>query len=182
MGAGRGLLPFVGHLSNGTFGGPTTTRRDDPAGGSDAQSPRPRRSTLERFNEELAILDRPLESEIEYYDDDPPSRGPRILGVTAVLVLLVGVGFVLGGPSAGEAGAAAEPAVAVAVTRPVVTTPSVEPLPSAPPPAAPAPAELAVGPPEASPEPSETTEVRGASHPRPTTARWAKLASRRAKR
>jgi hypothetical protein len=53
---------------------------------------RPRRSTLETFNEEMALLDRPLENdEIEYYDEEPPPRRwPRLVFVGAVLC---GLGF-----------------------------------------------------------------------------------------
>jgi hypothetical protein len=50
---------------------------------------RTRRSTIERFNDELAVLDRPLENEVEYYDD-PPTRAPwrRLMAVAGGAVLL----------------------------------------------------------------------------------------------
>jgi hypothetical protein len=49
-----------------------------------------RRSTIERFNDELAVLDRPLEGEAEYYDD-PPRRSPwRRVGMIAGAALLLG--------------------------------------------------------------------------------------------
>jgi hypothetical protein len=50
---------------------------------------RVRKSTLESFNEEMAVLDRPLETEVEYVDEVPrPSRLKRmriLVGVVAVM-------------------------------------------------------------------------------------------------
>jgi hypothetical protein len=52
---------------------------------------RPRKNTLETFNDELSVLDRPLEGEVEYYDDQPtPSRWRRLIPIAAVAVLLGG--------------------------------------------------------------------------------------------
>ena len=56
-------------------------------------APRPRRSTLETFNEELAILDRPIEVEVEYYDEAPPKRRFGMGAIAAALLLLAGGGF-----------------------------------------------------------------------------------------
>ena len=55
----------------------------------DGQHPRVRRTTLESFNAELAVLDRPLEGEIEYYDD-PPRRSRRWVGTVVGLVGMLG--------------------------------------------------------------------------------------------
>ena len=55
----------------------------------EGQPPRPRRNTLECFNAELAVLDRPLESDIEYYDE-PPRRSRRWLGTVVGLVGMLG--------------------------------------------------------------------------------------------
>ena len=50
------------------------------------------RSTLETFNDELAVLERPLEGDVEYIDEPKPSRWRR--GFFAVVVM-VGVGGAL---------------------------------------------------------------------------------------
>src|SRR5215831_19500326 len=39
-----------------------------------AQPERGRRSTLETFNDEMAVLERPLEDDVEYVDEKPPRR------------------------------------------------------------------------------------------------------------
>ena len=46
---------------------------------------RPRKTTLETFNEELAILDRPLEDDVEYIDERPPRRRAW-QGMSAVII------------------------------------------------------------------------------------------------
>ena len=53
---------------------------------------RARRSTLDFFNDEMAVLDRPLEGAVEYVDEAPrPSRWRRV-GMFAVVVAVMGVG------------------------------------------------------------------------------------------
>ena len=53
---------------------------------------RGRRSTLDFFNDEMAVLERPLEGAGEYVDEAPgPSRWRRV-GMFAVLVAVMGVG------------------------------------------------------------------------------------------
>lgn len=54
---------------------------------------RPRRSTLETFNEELAVLDRPIEGDVEYYDELPPKRRSWLRPVGVALVAIIGGGF-----------------------------------------------------------------------------------------
>lgn len=54
---------------------------------------RPRRSTLETFNDELAVLDRPIEGDVEYYDEMPPMRRLRLRTVAAAIFALAGGGF-----------------------------------------------------------------------------------------
>jgi hypothetical protein len=54
---------------------------------------RPRRSTLETFNQELAVLDRPIEGNVEYYDEIPPMRRLRLRLVAVAIVALAGGGF-----------------------------------------------------------------------------------------
>jgi hypothetical protein len=56
---------------------------------------RVRRSTLERFNDELAVLDRPLEDDVEYYDDPPPRQLLRRAAAACGVLALVGAGAVL---------------------------------------------------------------------------------------
>jgi hypothetical protein len=56
--------------------------------------PRPRRTSVEVFNDEMAVLDRPLEGDVEYIDEAPTSRWRKAGGFMAV-VILVGVGGAL---------------------------------------------------------------------------------------
>ena len=53
---------------------------------------RARPSTLDFFNEEMAVLDRPLESAAEYVDEAPPPSRWRRVGMFAVIVAVMGVG------------------------------------------------------------------------------------------
>ncbi len=57
---------------------------------------RSRKTTLETFNDELAILDRPLEGDAEYYDDEKPQhqppRGPGISAIVFGTLLFAGAG------------------------------------------------------------------------------------------
>jgi hypothetical protein len=113
---------------------------------------RPRRTTLEAFNDEMAVLDRPLESEVEYYDEKPPARRGKLGAIVGVVLVLGSAGFLL--LSRASARTPATPPLAIgsaAVTAPApapVVTP-VEPVAPAPP-APPAPAQVAMN--EVSPE------------------------------
>ncbi len=93
-------------------------------------SGRIRRSTLERFNEELAILDRPLEDEVEYYDDIPPSPWPKWIAIGAAMFLLSGAAGIV----FLRHNAATTPVAAIAVAAPApAPTPAPEtPMPGAP--------------------------------------------------
>src|SRR5688572_19171418 len=102
---------------------------------------RPRKTTLETFNEELAILDRPIEGEVEYYDDRPPRRR-RWPGMSAVVIgfgIFAGAGalfFSHQDPETIIAGARAA-ATATAPTLPSPSPPTVDVSPvtaAAPPP------------------------------------------------
>ena len=57
---------------------------------------RPRKNTIERFNDELSVLERPLEGDVEYYDEAPPSTRWRklsafvlVAGLTACASLII---------------------------------------------------------------------------------------------
>jgi hypothetical protein len=52
-----------------------------------------------KLSEELAILNRPLEDEVEYYDEAPPSRAKPVFAVVAVLAAIGGAGYLLLGQS-----------------------------------------------------------------------------------
>ena len=145
---------------------------------------RPRKTTLENFNEELALLDRPLEGEVEYYDERPRRRqrwavtSPVIIG--SVFFAGAAVLF-LSRPdpdtiiAAAQAAAARAPAALHAT--PVAAAPA---APAVEAPAAPVPE------PTNAPEPTTADETSTANAPLklrspPPRAAWIKLsgASRR---
>ena len=72
-------------------------RREEPTAPKHVMPPplpAGRKSTIELFNDDLAVLDRPLEGEVEYFDDaQPPSRWRQGVAFFAVVVV-VGVGRV----------------------------------------------------------------------------------------
>src|SRR3982751_544536 len=74
---------------------PTRPRRSTLAIGSGGEAQRPRRSTVETFNDELAVLDRPIEGETEYFDEAPPPSRLRRAGGLVAVVVMVGVGGAL---------------------------------------------------------------------------------------
>jgi hypothetical protein len=89
---------------------------------------RVRRSTLERFNDDMSLLDRPLEAEVEYYDDPPPSPWPKRLMIGAAMFILSGgAGFVLL-----RHGGAATPVAAIAAVSPAATPEPAAPVAAAP--------------------------------------------------
>ena len=141
-----------------------------------AQPSRGRRSTLETFNDELAVLERPLEGEVEYFDEKPPSRLPRFVGFVAV-ILVVGVGgsflisrhraaagtqVVATAPSS-PAPAAAQPVLAAHAEAPAATEP--------------APVEAAAAPAaEEAPSDDEATAGDDSARPAPRSrAEWGKV-------
>ena len=136
---------------------------------------RPRRSTLETFNEELAVLDRPLEGDVEYYDEVPPRRRFRPLPVAVAVFALTGGGLWALSAHRGkgpiEVGALATslpPASVPAFTSPPPTAPAVAPSGTA--------AVPIATPPAATPteSPAESDEVPTRSSSPPSTAVWAK--------
>jgi hypothetical protein len=117
--------------------------------------PRERKTTLDTFNDELAVLDRPIEGDVEYEDEvQPPSRFRRV-GLFAGIVVVMGLGGGLllsrrhatveapAQASAQPAPPAATPTV-LAAAAPAAAMPAPTPTPAAEPPAeqaaAPAPA------------------------------------------
>lgn len=115
-------------------------------------APRIRRSTLERFNDELSVLDRPLEADVEYYDEQPPSKRPRMVAITmALFVIGGGGGFLLLSRHIG----APAPPVELVIASPAAAPPAPTVAPSLPPPL-PAPPPIAAAP-EPEPEPAEIT-------------------------
>jgi hypothetical protein len=109
-------------------------------------SGRLRRTTLDQLNAELAVLDRPLEDEVEYYDDPPPNRTWRRVGTALGAFLFLGVGALFAIARWSPPAVADE---AVQSSRLVVPA-------AAPPPAAPSLADVAapanVPPPDGDPE------------------------------
>jgi hypothetical protein len=151
---------------------------------------RPRRSTLETFSEELAVLDRPLEGDVEYYDEVPPTRRLRLLPVAVAVFAAAGGGLWALSAHRGkrpiEVGAVATsipPASVPAFTPPPPSPPAVAlsgttaaPIAAAPSaPAATAPLATppaATAPPTESPE--ENDEVPARTSSPASTAVWAK--------
>jgi hypothetical protein len=136
IGAG-GTAPPVPHAP------PAAPRQ--PARDSDAMAmldrPRGRKSTLDSFNDELAVLDRPLDGDVEYVDEPP--RRSRMRGAALFAGVVLGMG--LGGgaivsrrhAAAPPSAEAAPPAVVAAATAatpptaaPTVLAAQVEPKPA----------------------------------------------------
>jgi hypothetical protein len=106
---------------------------------------RPRKTTLETFNDELAILDRPIEGEVEYYDERPSQRR-RWQGVSAVVIgfgVFAGAGalffshqdpetIIAAAQAAAAATAPTSPSPSPSIVEvPAVTAPAMPPAPPA---------------------------------------------------
>lgn len=120
-----------------------------PVGEGPGEGEQSRRTALERFNAELAVLDRPLEDDIEYYDDPPPVSRWRRAGATLGLFMMLGgvTSFAVARWSSPAIANEADPStpVAVATTAPVTVPPgTAAPEPATPGTPAPAPAAAAV--------------------------------------
>src|SRR5262245_43837278 len=134
-------------------------------------NPRPRKTTLETFNDELAVLDRPLESDVEYYDEKPPSRWRGTASIVVGVIALGAVsGLVFVKMRSSHAAVAATPAAAVAA-------PAGKPSPAiAAAPAAPAPVAAAMPQADEAVEvPADDPAVDDSPRRPPTRAEWSKI-------
>jgi hypothetical protein len=114
----------------------------DNAGQAPELAERKRRTTLDVFNDELSVLERPLESEVEYFDEAPPrSRWGRLSAFVAAAALTAG-GSVMVMRYLPPKKAAAQPSPAMAMATAAAPSapaaaPAAAPMPaSAKPPAA----------------------------------------------
>jgi hypothetical protein len=112
---------------------------------ADEEQKRGRRSTLENFNDEMSVLDRPIEGDVEYIDETP--KPSRLKGVALFAGIVIGMGMG-GGVVLSRRHAAAQPAALVAQAAPapvpaVAAPPVVEPVLAAQAPAAVVPAPAA---------------------------------------
>jgi hypothetical protein len=114
--------------------------------------PRPRRTTLETFNDEMAVLDRPLENDVEYFDEKPPAKRRRFGAIAGGVLVLGAVASLLFSRGSGEAHATPPLAIASAPVTAPAPAPVVEPV--APAPVAPTPVAMNNEPPAAMPHAS----------------------------
>lgn len=111
----------------------------------EALAPRVRKTTVDVFNEEMSVLDRPLEGEVEYYDEPRPRRW-KVPAIGLVIFVVSSVGGYLA-LAHGRAASA----------RPTLATAPIPP--AAPAAAAPAPAVVAPA-----PAPVASADVRSTEH------------------
>lgn len=147
-----------------------------PEAAAQAQPTRKRRSTLDTFNDEMSVLERPIDGEVEYFDEKPPSRWPRFLGFVAVMVVVgVGGSFLISRhrAAAGTQALAAQPSPpAPAAAQPVLAAQTEAPVATA---IAPAEAAAAPAPAEA-PTDDEATAGDDSARPAPGSgAGWGKV-------
>jgi hypothetical protein len=138
---------------------------------------RPRRTTLEIFNDEMAVMDRPLETDVEYFDDEkPPSRlrgrASIVLGIVAIGAAC-GLFFVKVRSPASAAATAATPAAPPVATAVAAASPIAAPTPPA--------AELPAPEAAAAEEPAGDPAAASASAWRaPPRAAWSKIRTSKA--
>jgi hypothetical protein len=95
---------------------------------------RPRKNTIERFNEELSVLERPLEDDVEYYDEAPPSARWRKLTAFVLVAGLTVCGSLIVTHHLRARAAVAPPSPAEApIAAPAKTAPAVAATTLAPP-------------------------------------------------
>jgi hypothetical protein len=87
--------------------------------------PRPRKSTLDVFNDEMAVLDRPLEGDVEFADEAPRRSRVRGMALFAGVVLGMGMagGAILSRRHAAARQMAQAPQPAAAAAAPAATAP-----------------------------------------------------------
>ena len=143
---------------------PTPGMAPPPVPGAPTTEVRARRSTLETFNDEMAVLDRPLENEVEYVDEAPQPSRWRGVALFAGIVLGMGMG---GGVILSRRQPAVQPiakAPQAVAPAPVAAAPAPDPAPAAAPAAAEVPVLAAQVPaaapaPEAAAAPAEDDEA-----------------------
>ena len=144
-----------------------STGDQPPPEPTDAQvdhSPRVRTTTLDHFNQEMSVLDQPLDGEVEYYDEPQPRRWRvRAIGV-AIFALSFG-GYLTAAryrhaPQVAAREPIAPPPAAAAVVVAAIPTP-----PSAPAVAKSAPAATAAAPATEKPETAGADEPAAPSKP-----------------
>jgi hypothetical protein len=111
---------------------PTDAHPDAPVD----RSPRVRTTTLDHFNQEMSALDRPLDEEVEYYDEPKPRRW-RVPAIGMAIFVLSCGGYLtaaryLHAPQvAASEPSARPPAVAVVAAFPApLPTPAPAPMPT----------------------------------------------------
>ena len=149
---------------------------------SAAMDQRPRKNTLERFNDEMSVLERPLEGEAEYFDEAPPPSRWKRAGVFVGIVAIVGLGggFAMSRRNAAVIAVAQAPATAAAVAA---TTAAVPPAAAKPEPtvlAAAAPAAAAEAPAAPTAAEDDATEEDSAQPAPSSHGAWDKVKSRSA--
>jgi len=115
---------------------PTPGMAPPPVPGAPTTEVRARRSTLETFNEEMAVLERPLENDVEYIDEAPQPSRWRGVALFAGIVLGMGMG---GGVILSRRQPAVQPiakAPQPVAPAPVAAAPAPDPAPAAAPAAA----------------------------------------------
>jgi hypothetical protein len=155
-------------------------RTEEPTAPKQPPPPMPagRKSAIEVFNEELAALERPLEGEVEYFDDAQPASPWRQAGAFFAVVVVVGVGGALlisrnrAAADARELTAGqASPAAAVAAAPPAPALAQTPPAPAAP--EAPA---AAAGAPAAHEGAADSAAGEDSARPAPSTrSAWTKV-------
>ena len=93
------------------------------------RSPRVRTTTLDRFNQEMSVLDQPLDGEVEYYDEPQPRRW-RVPAIGVAIFALSFGGYLTAAryrhaPQAAAREPAAPAAVVVAAVPAPPSTPAV---------------------------------------------------------
>jgi hypothetical protein len=148
-----------------------------PAAARPAQQPeRGRKSTLDLFNDEMAVMERPIEGDVEYADERPPTRWKHMAAFVATVAIVGGGGafMIKRHRAAGAAHNESSPPAAVMVA-------SVAPAPAAAaaPAAAPAPGPAAVPAAAVAPAPADddSADDDAAEAPLAAHSAWTKVKS-----